>query len=119
MNFFGKANSSSAGKLNERLRQIAERALSGSAPVSEYMALRKKQERLHRAAVFRNATIIFDSGERMIVAVKDISISGARLEFFSHAPLPETFIVSELMMKLKRRARVVWQREGAAGIAFL
>lgn len=55
----------------------------------------------------------------MTVAVKDVSASGARVEFFRHVPLPQSFMLSEPMMKLKCRVRVVWQREGVAGVEFV
>lgn len=100
--------------LADRLRTITARA---PAPI-ETLASRPKQ-RPSRALVFRNATITLDSGERMGVALKDVSDSGARIEFFLHLELPDVFTLSEPMMKLRRRARVVWARDGVAGIAFV
>jgi hypothetical protein len=112
---FGKYKPPQGSVLADRLRTIAERA---PVNASEKVAPRSK-ERAPRQAVFRNATITLDSGERMTVAVKDVSASGARVEFFRHVPLPATFMLSEPMMKLKCRVRVVWQREGVAGVEFI
>lgn len=115
MAIFGKSKPPDGGVLASRLRTIAERA---PAAAVEKVAPRSKQ-RAPRQAVFRNATLTLDSGEKMTVAVKDVSASGARVEFFRHVPLPATFVLSEPMMKLKRRVRVVWQREGVAGVEFI
>ncbi|MEQ1708737.1 MAG: hypothetical protein ABL864_10460 [Terricaulis sp.] len=52
------------------------------------------------------------------MAVKDISATGARVEFFQRIVLPETFMLSEPTMKLKRRVRIIWQREGIVGVQF-
>lgn len=115
MAMFGKSKPPGRSVLESRLRTIAERAPTS---VVKETAPRSK-ERASRQAVFRNATITLDSGERMTVAVKDVSASGARVEFFRHVALPVSFLLSEPMMKLKRRVRVVWQREGVAGVEFI
>ncbi|PZO46146.1 MAG: hypothetical protein DCF16_19325 [Alphaproteobacteria bacterium] len=113
---FGKSKPPGAESvLASRLRNIAARAPAGAV---EKMPPRS-QDRAARQAVFRNATLTLDSGERMTVAVKDVSATGARVEFFRHVPLPQNFMLSEPMMKLKRRVRVVWQREGVAGVEFV
>jgi hypothetical protein len=95
------------GALTDRVRQIAK---SPTAPV--------KGKRNPRQAVFRNGVLTFDDGERMSVVVKDLSDSGARVEFFVNRPLPELMTLSEPTPKLRRRVRVVWPRGGAAGLAF-
>ena len=115
MAIFGKSTPPDKSVLASRLRNIAERAPAGAV---EKAAARSKQ-RAPRQALFRNATITLDSGEKMTVAVKDVSAGGARVEFFRHVPLPATFMLSEPMMKLKCRVRVVWQREGVAGVEFI
>ena len=112
---FGKSKPSIENVLASRLRNIAERA---PARAVEKVAPCSK-DRAPRQAVFRNATITLDSGERIAVAVKDVSAAGARVEFVRHVPLPQSFILSEPIMKLKRRVRVVWQREGVAGVEFV
>lgn len=112
---FGKSKPPVESVLASRLRNIAERAPAGAV---EKMAPRSK-DRAPRQAVFRNATITLDNGERITVAVKDVSAAGARVEFFRHVPLPQSFMLSEPVMKLKCRVRVVWQRDGVAGVEFV
>ncbi|MGQ0533059.1 MAG: PilZ domain-containing protein [Caulobacteraceae bacterium] len=97
------------GVLADRVRQIAE-AKPSSAPV--------KGKRQPRQPVFRNGVLIFDDGERLSVVIKDLSDGGVRVEFFVNRPLPATIMLSEPTLKLRRRARVVWQSDGAAGLAF-
>lgn len=114
---FGKSKPPDRGnQLTNRVRQIAERA-----PERELAAERHRcatKDRAPRQSVFRNGAIVLDSGERLGVAVKDISATGARVEFFQRIVLPETFMLSEPTMKLKRRVRIIWQREGSVGVQF-
>ncbi len=50
-------------------------------------------ERAVRQAVFRQGALILANGERMRVAVKDISMTGARVEFFARCELPELVVL--------------------------
>jgi hypothetical protein len=115
MAMFGKSKPPDASVLANRVRNITERP-----PVAAVeKAPPRSKVRAPRQAVFRNATLTFDSGERMAVAVKDLSATGARVEFFRHVALPEIFLLTEPMMKLRRRVRVAWQRDGVAGVEFV
>jgi hypothetical protein len=98
------------GALTDRVRQIAQ--AKPAAPIGS-------QKRVARQPVFRNGVLTFEDGERFSVVIKDLSDGGARIEFFVNRPLPETVLLSEPMLKLRRNARVIWQRDGAAGLAFL
>src|ERR1700741_676559 len=91
----------------DRVRRIAEAKPSSAVG-----------KRSPRQPVFRNGTLIFEDGDRLAVVIKDLSDGGARVEFFVNRPLPETMILSEPTLKLRRRACVVWQRDGAAGLVF-
>jgi hypothetical protein len=68
--------------------------------------------------MFRNGTIVIEGGQRLSVAIKDLSEHGARIEFVRRMDLPSVVILMEPMLKLRCRARVVWQREGIAGLEF-
>lgn len=98
--------------LQNRMRAIVER----SAPESVVV---EKETRAARDSVFKQATITFDNGSRIQVAIKDISAGGARIEFFHNIPLEGVFTISEPMARLRRRARVAWREQGAAGLVFL
>jgi hypothetical protein len=69
--------------------------------------------------VFREATVQFESGERMRVALKNVSATGARIEHPMRNDLPETFFLAEPTTKLRTWVRVMWQREGVAGVRFV
>ena len=75
-------------------------------------------ERAVRQAVFRQGALILADGEKLSVALKDISVTGARVEFFTRRELPEFVVLVEPTLRIKSRARVVWQRDGVAGLAF-
>lgn len=57
-------------------------------------------------------------GERLSVAIKDLSEGGRRVEYFIRRELPDFVVLIESTLRIKRRARVIWQRDGAAGLAF-
>jgi hypothetical protein len=107
---FGKKPSNST--LTDRVRAIAERQPTQGPPQQE-------KTRAHRDSVFKQATITLDSGSRLSVAIKDISAGGARIEFFQDVALEGEFTISEPMTRLRRRARVAWRVQGAAGLIFL
>lgn len=58
------------------------------------------------------------AGERLSVAIKNLSESGARVEYFVRRELPAFVVLIEPVLRIKHRARVVWQRDGVAGLAF-
>jgi len=53
------------------------------------------------------------------VVIKDLSAAGARVEFFARTALPPMMVLSEPMLKMKVRVRVIWQEGGAAGLEIL
>lgn len=117
--------------LAERMRQIADPRptpattesaasfTSAAAPAASVAKSVRKQDRAERQSLFRTATMITSGGARQNVAMKDVSATGARIEFHTRATLPAQIIIIEPMMKLHKRARVVWQDEGIAGIEFI
>jgi len=107
---FGKKAPNAA--LADRVRAIVERQAIPARPPQE-------KARPDRDSVFKQATIILDSGARLSVAIKDISAGGARIEFFQNVALEGEFTISEPMTRLRRRARVAWRVQGAAGLVFL
>ncbi|MDX2275591.1 MAG: hypothetical protein NW206_09100 [Hyphomonadaceae bacterium] len=114
---FGKAKPNQGeNRLSERMRKAVERE---TAPPPAAHALARQVERTVRQAVFRQGALILADGERFPVALKNISASGARVEYFTRRELPEIVILVEPTLRIKSRARVVWQREGMAGLAFV
>jgi hypothetical protein len=107
---FGKRNPPLTEALAARVRKLAGGAASAVA--------RHVKFRDPRAGVFRDGTLILPDGERMSVAIKDLSQTGARIEFVAHRELPLTVMLSEPMLKLRRTAKVIWQRDCVAGLSF-
>lgn len=75
--------------------------------------------RAPREAIYRSATIVTLGGAQRNVALKQLSVTGARIEFHSREPLPEQFVLIEPIRGLRRRVRVVWQDDFVAGVAFV
>ncbi len=75
-------------------------------------------ERAFRRPFFRHGALVFEDGQRLNVAVKDLSAGGARVEFYVRTMLPDNVMLCEPTLRLRCRAKVVWQEEGAAGLAF-
>lgn len=82
---FGKAKpSQDASRLSERMRKAVERE---TAPPPATHRLARQVERAVRQAVFRQGALILADGEKLPVALKNISANGARVEFFTRRDL--------------------------------
>ncbi len=99
-----------------RLRQIADKP--ALAP-SEYHSGSASRDRAPRQSTFKPAAITLDGGGRMDVVVKNISETGARIEFIPQITLPRQVLMAEPTLPIRAWARVVWQGAGAAGLQFL
>jgi hypothetical protein len=110
---FGKRPPNGKDALTQRVRQLGARSAPEGAPPP------RAEGRAKRDAVFKNGTVILPDGARMVVVIKDLSDAGARVEFFARTTLPEEVLLVEPMLKLRRRARVAWQSDGAAGLQFI
>jgi hypothetical protein len=113
---FGKKTITNADRLSERMRKAVERDV---APPPASFSWTRHVERAVRQAVFRQGALILADGEKLRVALKDISATGARVETFARRELPDLVFLVEPTLRIKCRARVVWQREGVAGLAFV
>lgn len=111
---FGRKSPPPKG-LADRVRQVSERPRFEPPPAP----MKRQNQRPPREPTFRNGTISWEGGDRLKVVIKDLSESGARVEFFIHQPLPDVVLISEPTQKLRRQARVVWQRSGVAGLKFI
>ncbi len=104
----------SAGLMADRMRRAVERP----AVASPAAAPDVRVPRADRHAVYRQGTLVFADGERLSVAIKNLSESGARVEYFVRRELPAVVVLIEPALRIRRRAKVVWQRDGVAGLAF-
>lgn len=74
-------------------------------------------KRAQRKIAWRPATLSFQSGERMDVVVKNISETGARIEFVRSTYLPDRVKLSA--QGISKWAYVSWQTWGVAGLHFV
>lgn len=102
------------GSLGERIGKMVRgsKALFGqSAPEAE-------RSRAARHYLFKTATVRLPSGGMVEVIVKNLSASGASIEFRG-PKLPDKVLIIEPSLKLHRWAKVVWQSAGGAGLKFI
>ncbi len=60
-----------------------------------------------------------DGGSKLKVIIKNLSATGARVEYSVRTVLPDDVLLTEPTLQIKRRARVVWRGEGVAGLRFI
>jgi hypothetical protein len=92
------------------------RAVEGKSAAST-AAPAARAPRAPRQATFRNGVLLFND-VRMVVVIRDLSATGARVDFLQRVELPIEVVLLEAMLKLRKHARVVWQQDGAAGLVF-
>lgn len=112
---FKKSDNKGSDPLANRMRKIA------AVPVEEttYSSLATGEKRAEREPTFKSATLTMLSGERVDVIVKNISETGARIEFVRDVSLTDRVLLSEPTMRIKIWAYVIWQTRGAAGLQFV
>jgi len=115
---FGKSKTPKV-QLTSRIRAVTAAPTAIPFDTPRYQAPLKEQTRPPREPLFRNATLQLDETERLGVVIKNISESGARVEYFLKRQLPPIVVLIEPTLKLRRRARVIWQRDGVAGLEFV
>lgn len=101
-------------ELVQRWQAIAARPAPG-----RYEDAAPRNARAPRSQVFRQAVATLDGGEKLAIAIKNLSASGCRIEFFRKTPLTPTITVDEHSLSLHFQAKVVWQGDGAAGLRFI
>jgi hypothetical protein len=110
------SNHNAPDPLADRMRRI-----SSSPPPEErtYTSVHQDNKRAPRQPTFKQATVTTRGGERIAVIVKNISDSGARIEYMREATLGDHVLLSEPTMHIKTWAEVMWQARGAAGLKFV
>ena len=109
----GRKQTPLSATLSQRMQRIA--ATPAFAP--ERVAVQTFGKRAIRADAWRPATIRFQTGERIDVVVKNISDTGARIEFVRSTYLPDR--VRLTAQGTSRWAYVIWQTWGVAGLQFV
>jgi len=112
---FKKTAPAKSTPLAERLRKIAD----VQPDEVTYSSVHPGEKRSERKPTFKAATLTFITGERVDVVVKNVSDTGARVEFMRDMALPDRVLLSEPTLRLKTWAYVIWQTRGAAGLQFV
>jgi len=112
---FKKTDHKATDPLADRMRKIA------AVPVEEtnYSSVATGEKRAVRKPTFKSATLTLLGGERLDVVVKNISDTGARIEFVRDVHLTDRVMLSEPTLRLRTWAYVIWQTRGAAGLQFV
>jgi hypothetical protein len=71
-----------------------------------------------RRPVFREAVLTLEGYYTIRAVITDESALGACVAFTTRADLPSRIVIAEPLRGVKRWARVVWQRDGVAGLEF-
>ena len=109
---FNRKNSRASCPPRDRINAIAAR------PATQTYA-EASGSRTERTRVFRQGVAILPHGERLPVAIKSVSATGLRIEYFQNCTLPDIFTIKEVAIPLDTSVSVVWRREGMAGLKIL
>ena len=95
---------------------VAELLAEDRAPDTTKYETRKSPRQLQ----FREAQItLAHSGEKLSVAVKDLSAGGVKIESFRKFALPSTVEFYEPLSGRRTQARVAWQEDYRAALEFI
>jgi len=86
------------------------------APASELFVERRAEE---RQATFQEALLTLEDFHKIRAIIVNLSSRGARIHFSTRTELPFRIRLSAPVLKLNCWARVVWQKDEAAGLEFL
>ena len=96
------------GEVNVKRRQI-----------DDYSDENLNAEPAPRATSYRPAVVTLEYGAKIPVVIKDISLTGVRIEYVQRRKFTERVRITETGRGLCRWAEVVWQRDSASGLRFL
>lgn len=110
-----KSDNNLSDSLAARMRKIA-----GSAALQQpTYSTATDEKRPTRKSSFKAATLTLIGGERLDVIIKNISETGARIEFLREIRLTDRVLLSEPTLRICTWVYVVWQTRGAAGLEFV
>jgi hypothetical protein len=91
----------------------ATKVVAASAP--DTFVERRAEE---RRPVFQEAVLVLENYHQLHAVITNLSSRGARVEYSTRVDLPFRVRLNAPMLKLKCWARVVWQKDGLAGLEF-
>lgn len=112
------SDSGGQSRINARLAALAATPASKSAPSTSNRI--EEVRAVSREKVFRFARLILPGAATVKCVVLDLSQGGARVQFDGFgAGLPEYVTLEFEASGVSRKARVAWERQHTAGLAFL
>ena len=103
-------------KLLGRLKAISDRPAGTGDSVSVGP---HSKSRPARKTTFKQGMLLLPMGERLPVVIKDISDTGARVEFFQNRTLEGQVRLEEQSLGLSIKAKIVWQTGSLVGLSFI
>jgi hypothetical protein len=85
----------------------------------DYVNIPRRKSREERHNVYKQAVAILPMGERLPCVIRNVTGRGARIEFFQRIALGDQLTLVEPTLKMRVLAKVVWQRDGSAGLRFV
>jgi hypothetical protein len=111
-----KPMSAGLDRLNDRLKAITTRA----APNPDaYESVSSSHRRPVREPTYKPAVLVVGGGERLPVVIKNLSQTGAKVEFFQNRELSGRVRLVEQSVNLDALGDVAWQRDGMVGLTFV
>lgn len=110
-----KSDNNLSDSLAARMRKVAGAAALQQPTYSTATG----EKRPARKPSFKAATLTLIGGERLDVIVKNVSETGARIEFLPEIRLTDRVLLSEPTLRIRTWAYVAWQTRGAAGLEFV
>ncbi len=72
-----------------------------------------------RQKVFKHGVLAFNGGGAIDCTVRNISLTGARVDVVNLVSLPDAFTLLIESDRFMRRCRAVWRNEGKVGVTFV
>jgi hypothetical protein len=105
------------------------RAVSGAKPISHGAANEqgspapkpvRNRRRAERKGAFKQGVLISSSGEEVQIVLKNLSETGARVDFFrGGSAIVGRAVLSVPTLGLKRNVRIAWKDQNSAGLEFV
>ncbi|MEO1135318.1 MAG: PilZ domain-containing protein [Pseudomonadota bacterium] len=110
------------GKKKDRIAQRLTAIKNASPSVTDArippMKRRGAPEREPREAVFRPGKIYLNRNDSLRCTVCNVSNGGAYIRLEGSFPLPPVVILKYIQSGVVKKARIAWQNEAEAGLAF-
>jgi hypothetical protein len=98
---------------DERVRAVTKAKIP-----AQYSSAGGVEERAPRASVYKNAVLRLSGGREISVVIRNLSVTGCRVEFVDHAKLTGRVLITEPSVPLELWASIIWAGKGACGLSF-